>query len=237
MAQSGIYFFIGTEAELIKLFPVMLQLQAQQVPYHIIASGQNDIVKSTILRALNGGHVDLELSKESDIKKSAAGLMQWFAATWHKGKKAIPAHFGRDTLRGATMVVHGDTVSTVMGAYLAKHFGMRVAHVEAGLRSHNWLNPFPEEIDRVLTSCCVRLHFAPGQEAAANLSKAKGLVVNTTYNTIADSLAYSRTIPCKDPVIAELQSAPYFVFVMHRQENLANKTLVRDMLSRALQPG
>ena len=94
MAQSGIYFFIGTEAELIKLFPVMLQLQAQQVPYHIIASGQNDIVKSTILRALNGGHVDLELSKESDIKKSAAGLMQWFAATWHKGKKAIPAHFG-----------------------------------------------------------------------------------------------------------------------------------------------
>ena len=83
MAQSGIYFFIGTEAELIKLFPVMLQLQAQQVPYHIIASGQNDIVKSTILRALNGGHVDLELSKESDIKKSAAGLMQWFAATWH----------------------------------------------------------------------------------------------------------------------------------------------------------
>ena len=85
MAQSGIYFFIGTEAELIKLFPVMLQLQAQQVPYHIIASGQNDIVKSTILRALNGGHVDLELSKESDIKKSAAGLMQWFAATWHKG--------------------------------------------------------------------------------------------------------------------------------------------------------
>ena len=121
-----------------------------------------------------------------------------------------------------------------MGAYLAKHFGMRVAH-EAGLRSHNWLNPFPEEIDRVLTSRCVRLHFAPGQEAAANLSKAKGLVVNTTYNTIADSLAYSRTIPCKDPVIAELQSAPYFVFVMHRQENLANKTLVRDMLSRALQ--
>ena len=181
MAQSGIYFFIGTEAELIKLFPVMLQLQAQQVPYHIIASGQNDIVKSTILRALNGGHVDLELSKESDIKKSAAGLMQWFAATWHKGKKAIPAHFGRDNLRGATMVVHGDTVSTVMGAYLAKHFGMRVAHVEAGLRSHNWLNPFPEEIDRVLTSRCVRLHFAPGQEAAANLSKAKGLVVNTTY--------------------------------------------------------
>ena len=40
-----------------------------------IASGQNDIVKSTILRALNGGHVDLELSKESDIKKSAAGSL------------------------------------------------------------------------------------------------------------------------------------------------------------------
>lgn len=72
--HSQVFIFSSaSEAELIKLFPVMLQLQAQQVPYHIIASGQNDVVKSTILRALNGSHVDLELSKESDIKSRLPG--------------------------------------------------------------------------------------------------------------------------------------------------------------------
>ena len=119
-----------------------------------------------------------------------AGLMQWFAATWHKGKKAIPAHFGRDTLRGTTMVVHGDTVSTVMGAYLAKHFGMRVAHVEAGLRTNNKWAPFPEEMNRRLTGAMTDVHFAPTATAKANLLR-EGVsadAIHVTGNTVIDAL-------------------------------------------------
>ena len=133
------------------------------------------------------------------------------------------------------MVVHGDTVSTMMGAYLGRSLGMKVAHVEAGLRSHNWFSPFPEEIDRVLTSHKATLHFAPGSQAVENLRKAraKGRIVDTEYNTIIDSLAYSRSVPCKNEAVQALRDGtPYFVFVMHRQENLANKKLVEAMVVR-----
>ena len=72
---------------------------------------------------------------------------------------------------------------------------MRVCHVEAGLRSHNLFNPFPEEIDRLLTSRVARVHFAPGKEPLNNLRKAKGIVIDTQYNTILDSLMLSKSMP------------------------------------------
>lgn len=233
MQQRNLFFFIGTEAELIKLFPVMQELRDRGVPYRILASGQNDLKKSSVLRALNGGRVDLELSRESDIRKTAAGLLQWYAVTWRKAVPALTQAFGRNALAGGLMVVHGDTVSTMLGAYLGAKLGMQVAHVEAGLRSHNWLHPFPEEIDRVLTSRKATLHFAPGAAAAMNLCRVRGRVVDTVYNTIIDSLAYSRRMPCRNPEVQALCGGdPYFVFVMHRQENLANKKLVQAMVGR-----
>lgn len=233
MQQRSLFFFIGTEAELIKLFPVMKELSDRSVSYTIIASGQNDLKKSAVLRALNGGHVDLELSDEKSIKKTAAGLLRWYAQTWRNARTKLLEKFGAEMLRHGIMVVHGDTVSTMMGAYLGSKLGMDVAHVEAGLRSHNWFNPFPEEIDRVLTSRKAVLHFAPGSEAVTNLKNAKGCVVDTVYNTIIDSLAYSRSMPCENKAIQTLcEGEPYFVFVMHRQENLANKKLVEAMVQR-----
>ncbi len=225
-------FFIGTEAELIKQFPVMLQLQEKNIPYQIIASGQNDIKHSAVLSVLGKEKVTLELSDESRIKKTAAGLLGWYAQTSAGQKKRFLEAFPHVNLPGSMMVVHGDTVSTVMGATLGVRLGMRVAHVEAGLRSHNWLNPFPEEIDRVLTSRKARIHFAPGQKAVDHLKSVKGTVIDTVHNTIADSLAFSRQFPCANPSVAELRRAPYFVFVLHRQENLARKPLVEALVDR-----
>ena len=235
MRQRKLFFFIGTEAELIKLFPVMLQLTREEIPYAIVASGQNDLKISSILQALNGGRVDLELSEEKNIEKSAAGLLRWYMATWSNARTQLLQTFGAETLRDGIMVVHGDTVSTLMGAYLGRKLGMQVAHVEAGLRSHNWFSPFPEEIDRVLSSRKATIHFAPGREAVANLQKAhaKGCIVDTVYNTIIDSLAYSRRVPCRNEAVQALcHGELYFVFVMHRQENLANKKLVEAMVAR-----
>ena len=69
------------------------------------------------------------------------------------------------------MIVHGDTISTVMGAYLGKRFGMQIAHIEAGLRSHHLFNPFPEEIDRILVDHISNILFVPGEQGVRNLKK------------------------------------------------------------------
>lgn len=225
------FFFIGTEAELIKIFPVIMQCQKKGVVCNIIASGQNDLKKNRILEyiSLNGKYV--ELSQESDIKKSAIGLFSWFFSTKIKAKRIIAQHFNVADMKNKPMIVHGDTVSTFMGALIGKQLHMRVCHVEAGLRSHNLLNPFPEEIDRLLTSRIARVHFAPGSEAEGNLVHAKGKVINTRYNTIIDSLMVSKEMPVITGSLKTVLTQDYFVFVMHRQENLMNREFVTQVIT------
>ncbi len=228
--SKEVFFFIGTEAELIKVFPVIIKCQDKGSICNIIASGQNDLRKTRILEYLNLNGKYVELSQESDIKKSAMGLFTWFAVTKNKAKKVLRQNFSMVNMQNKFLVVHGDTVSTFMGALIGKQLRMRVCHVEAGLRSHHLLNPFPEEIDRLLTSRLARVHFAPGQEAADNLSGVKGRVINTQYNTIIDSLAVSREMPVITNSLEIVLRQKYFVFVMHRQENLMNKEFVNQTL-------
>ena len=229
MQLRKLFFFIGTEAELIKIFPVMLECKARGLDYNIIASGQNNIVDSQIFKQTECGHVDLELSSESDIKKTAAGLLVWWVRTKSRAVRKIRDRFPETGYKDSYMIVHGDTVSTYMGACVGKALGMTVCHIEAGLRSHRLYDPFPEEIDRLLTSRIARIHFAPGQVACANLSKARGRVVDTVQNTLLDSLHASESIEPADYIRDILdRSEPYCVFVMHRQENLADEKLVRD---------
>lgn len=229
------FFFIGTEAELIKVFPVIIECQKEGVNCNIIASGQNDLKKNRILDyiKLNGKYI--ELSKESDIKKSMMGLLKWFFFTKMNAKKIILQHFNLEDMQNRPMVVHGDTISTFMGALIGRQLHMKVCHVEAGLRSRHLFNPFPEEIDRLLTSRIARVHFAPGQEAVANLSKAKGKIVNTQYNTIIDSLAVSREMPVITKSLETVLEQNYFVFVMHRQENLMNREFVKQVIDNVRQ--
>lgn len=230
--MKNIYFFIGTEAELIKVFPVIIECQNSGNICHIIASGQNDLNKSRIVKniQLNGKYV--ELSKEEDIKKSANGLLSWFITTKRKAIAIIRQNFDIQMMKDAPFVVHGDTVSTYMGAMIGKKLGCIVCHVEAGLRSHNLLNPFPEEIDRLLTSRIARVHFAPGEEPVKNLKKVKGKVISTEYNTILDSLNYSKSISVESKEVSHLLEQNYFVFVMHRQENLMNKEFFEGVLEK-----
>lgn len=232
--EKQLFFFLGTEAELIKIFPVIIEAKKRGVSYKIIASGQNNIVESRIFQSIECGTVDLELSKEREIKKSAVGLLSWWIKTYRKAAKMIRATFPETDFENSKILVHGDTVSTYMGARIGKKLGMTVCHVEAGLRSHHLFNPFPEEIDRLLTSRIARMHFAPGEEAVQNLKKAKGVVVNTQQNTLLDSLKYSETVPVKSEIKKYLDE-DYFVFVMHRQENLASKSFVSEVVHEVVQ--
>lgn len=88
------------------------------------------------------------------------------------------------------VVVHGDTTTSAMVALAAFHLGIKVAHVEAGLRTHNKFSPFPEELNRQLTSRIADYHFAPTAWAADNLIK-EGVspeAILVTGNTVVDAL-------------------------------------------------
>ena len=130
------------------------------------------------------------------------------------------------------MLVHGDTVSTVMGAILGRIYGLEVVHVEAGLRSFNFLNPFPEEIDRYIVSKLSTIHFCPNEWAVKNLKNEKGIKVNTIQNTLIESLHFALMQKSKDALFLNLEKKDFFIFIMHRQENLLQKEFVTSMINK-----
>lgn len=223
-------FFIGTTAEYIKVFTIIENLKKENIDVKIITTGQNEIAQTDIAKSVNL-KIDLQLSNEDDIVKNAIGLFSWFLKTKRTAVQKIKNTFPEIDFKKSVMVIHGDTVSTVMGALTAKKLGMKIAHIEAGLRSHNIFSPFPEEIDRNIVSKLADFNFCQNEVAYKNLSKAKGEVINTHYNTIIDALTYSHSVPCENERINEIIDKKYSVFVLHRQENLLKSSLVKKMVS------
>ena len=89
------------------------------------------------------------------------------------------------------LLVHGDTTTTMAAGLAAFYTGVRIGHVEAGLRSFNMQKPFPEEANRRIVSVLANLNFAPTQQAAANLLAEKACAPESIYvtgNTAIDAI-------------------------------------------------
>ena len=91
------------------------------------------------------------------------------------------------------VLVHGDTTTSSICAWAAFHKGIKVAHVEAGLRTYNKQAPFPEEVNRQVTARIADYHFAPTKNAQDNLLNEKILAqdILVTGNTVIDSLLWT----------------------------------------------
>ena len=121
------------------------------------------------------------------------------------------------------VLVQGDTTTAAMGALAAFYAGARVAHVEAGLRSHEPREPFPEEVNRRVAGVVADLHLAPTAGARANLLR-EGVdpgAVLVTGNSVIDALQLARTMP--RPRVPELEAIPVgrrvVVLTAHRRES------------------
>ncbi len=91
------------------------------------------------------------------------------------------------------VLVHGDTTTSTMVALAAFHLGIKVGHVEAGLRTYNKQSPFPEELNRQLTGRIADFHFAPTLKASQNLlaEGIKNTAIIVTGNTVVDALYFT----------------------------------------------
>ena len=133
------------------------------------------------------------------------------------------------------MLVQGDTTSVMVAALAAFYRQISVGHVEAGLRTHDIHRPFPEELNRVVTSLVSGIHFAPTEQARANLL-AEGVlesVVYTTGNTVVDALldVAKRDIQCPYPTRPDRR---LILVTAHRRENFGEPILsicnaIRDL--------
>lgn len=124
------------------------------------------------------------------------------------------------------VLVQGDTNSTLAGALSATKLGIKVGHVEAGLRSYD--QKMPEEINRVLTDHCSNYLFAP-TEKSKNTLLGEGIPeekITVTGNTIVDVVYQNMELAKKEDMLDKLHLQPknYFLATIHRQENVDDKT-------------
>lgn len=125
------------------------------------------------------------------------------------------------------VLVQGDTTTVMAASIAAFYSGVKVGHVEAGLRTHNKWQPFPEEINRRVTSVVADLHFAPTELAKKNLLK-EGIVEKSiliTGNTVIDALHWAAALPFNFNTLSidvpglERSNIKLILVTSHRREN------------------
>jgi UDP-N-acetylglucosamine 2-epimerase len=173
---------VGTRPEAIKMAPVVLRLRGEPgFETAVCATAQHrDLLDSALGLFGIAPDVDLDLMRPNQTPSAvAAGVLSAFDAVLENAAPDV-------------VLVQGDT-TTVMAASLACfHRQVPVGHVEAGLRTANLRNPFPEEMNRRVADLVSSLHFAPTPRSAAALA-AEGVdaaTVHVTGNTVVDALRW-----------------------------------------------
>ncbi len=206
----------GTRPDTIKLAPVILQLKREKKYFETvtIATAQHRHMLDQVLDVFKivPDH-DLNIMQP---KQSLAMLTQnTIAALDDILQKEKPD----------MVVVQGDTTTTFVGSLAAFYRQIPVGHVEAGLRTNNKANPFPEEINRRLTSAIADLHFAPTPTAKKALLREhiSPASIVVTGNSVIDALRisvkehYSFGIHALNELTA--QRKRIVLLTMHRREN------------------
>ena len=212
----------GTTGELIKLAPVLLRLDERGHRYVLATTGQQVQQIPLFLEQFGLRQPDLWLARgahgrdlrvNSDIPRWAATV----ARSWLRARRRLR--------RTPLVLVHGDTMTTVLGSVIGRTLRTTVAHIEGGLRSFDVRHPFPEELNRRLATALSRIHYAPGAWAAGNLSR--GDVVDTGSNTIRDSLE----LVTDEPPPLALPDSAFGIVSLHRFELLNNRRLLTETIT------
>ncbi|MBC7894750.1 MAG: UDP-N-acetylglucosamine 2-epimerase (non-hydrolyzing) [Cytophagaceae bacterium] len=207
---------VGTRAEGIKLAPVIRELERHRRTVQTIV----------VTTALHREMLAQALEAFGILPQVDLGLMSTRSQLADFTSRALLAMTSCFTeMRPDLVLVQGDN-STVLAASLAAHYlGIPVGHVDAGLRSANMRNPFPEELNRRLAAVVADLHFTPTARARENLLRegVNDAHIVATGNTILDAI---RLIPRKAVFDeAELNMLPWgkrrvITVTMHRRESL-----------------
>jgi UDP-N-acetylglucosamine 2-epimerase (non-hydrolysing) len=219
--------YIGTRAQLIKMAPVVLEIERRRLPLTLVMTGQHRETMHQLMSDFGLITSPIYLYEGKEIT-GIVQMAKWFVGCCFKALR-FPARFMPHPRGKANVVlVHGDTFSTLLGAIVGRLLGVDVAHVEAGLRSYHVFHPFPEELTRLIVFRLSRLSFCPGDWAFGNMKGYTTQAVNTNGNTLRDALeAMLAFAPrCEAPFESD-----YGIVSIHRFENIFNAGKLREIVA------
>lgn len=228
VTRKRVLCLVGTRPECIKMAPVIKALrQSNWADAVVVSTGQHRELVAQIL-----GIFAIAIDHDLDVMQpdqSLAGLSSRIFAKLDPLLVDAPYDL---------MLVQGDTTSVMVAALAAFYRQIPVGHVEAGLRTHDLMRPFPEELNRRVAGLVSNLHFAPTLSSSNNLLRehVDPSTIHITGNTVIDALldVAARDLPCGYP------SAPdrkLILVTAHRRENFGAPLLeiceaIRDLHDR-----
>lgn len=224
-----IHFILGTRAQLIKTAPVMVECRNRNIPYNFVFLAQHRQTIYEIIDLFEIKRPDFIIGDEGQDIDSVRGLIHWSAKVLLAGLKKRHDIFRGDSK--GIVLVHGDALPALMGAFLAKAATLKVGHVEAGLRSFNFKHPFPEELIRVLL-WKLKLsdyYFCPNDWALKNVAGYKGKKFNTECNTLYDSLRIASEFRFVEDRLL-IPKEKFAIVTLHRFENLSSRQRLEAVL-------
>ncbi len=206
-------FVFGTRPEAIKMAPVVKELASRSDTYDVKVgvTAQHRQMLDQVLNLF-----DIRPDADLNIMSPNQSLDRIVARAIEGVGKVM------DDLKPDFVLVQGDTTTTFVGALAAFHRQIPVAHIEAGLRTHDRYSPFPEEINRQLSSRLTTVHLAPTDGSRQNLID-EGFDEKDVYvtgNTVIDALldVAARPFEFKDPVLTNLPERMILI-TAHRRES------------------
>jgi UDP-N-acetylglucosamine 2-epimerase (non-hydrolysing) len=210
----------GTRPEAIKMAPLVKALEQQpHLQHRVCVTAQHRQMLDQVLHLFDiKPHYDLDLMRPGQtLTQLSCNILQ--------GMDGVLADYQPDWV-----LVHGDTTTTMATSLAAYYRQVGVAHVEAGLRTHNLYSPWPEEGNRQITGRLAGLHFAPTEESRQNLLRegVSASAIHVTGNTVIDALlSVSRRIDTDTALNARLaERFPFLdagkrliLVTGHRREN------------------
>lgn len=192
--MMNVLLVFGTRPEAIKLAPVIAELRTRcpEIRTHVCVTAQHRHMLDQVLDWF-GIVPDFDL----DLMEANQSLCRLAGRVLSRFSEVL------DQVRADVVLVQGDTTTTMAAALAACYRGVPVGHVEAGLRTYDMRNPFPEELNRRVASVASTYHFAPTKRAARALlaERTPSENIYITGNTVIDALAMtlSRPVPVELP--------------------------------------
>jgi UDP-N-acetylglucosamine 2-epimerase (non-hydrolysing) len=195
--------------------PIIAELRKRNIPQAVCVTGQHREMLDQVLEAF-----DITPDHDLEIMQSGQTLEQITS----RSLEGLTAVIKQE--KPSFVLVQGDTTSAFAGGLAAFYHQIPLGHVEAGLRTHNKYNPFPEEMNRRLLSSLADVHFAATDQARDNLL-AEGIAadsITVTGNTVIDALLHitKGERPYENESLAKLDTTGKRIILVtaHRRENL-----------------
>lgn len=212
ISKKKILTIFGTRPEAIKMSPLINELKKyEELITYVCVTAQHRQLLDQVLHIFN-----IQPDFDLDIMEHGQSLTDITIRVLERLNQII------QLVKPDMILVHGDTTTTFTASLAGFYNKIAVGHIEAGLRTNHKYSPFPEEINRQLTTRIADLHFAPTEMAAENLRKENVLdeTIFVTGNTVIDAQRMTISQDYIHKILEKTSGLRLVLLTAHRRENL-----------------